>query len=51
MLDDAKSNMKAYFKDIGYEDNEGSDAMKRGFKTVKENVEEEEKEAHDNDSF
>ena len=37
--------MEAYGKGIEYEGNGGSEAMKKGYKTAKEKVEEEEKEA------
>lgn len=46
VLGDAKGSMEAYAKGIEYEGNGGSDAMKKGFKTAKEKVEEEEKEGH-----
>lgn len=45
VLGDAKGSMEAYQKGIDYEGNGGSDAMKKGFKTAKEKVEEEEKES------
>ncbi|KAL9598589.1 MAG: hypothetical protein Q9219_004420 [cf. Caloplaca sp. 3 TL-2023] len=44
VLGDAKGSMEAYQKGIEYEGNGGSEAMKKGFKTAKEKVEEEEKE-------
>lgn len=43
VLGDAKGSMEAYGKGIEYEGNGGSDAMKKGFKTAKEKVEQEEK--------
>ncbi|KAI4164029.1 MAG: hypothetical protein LQ342_002264 [Letrouitia transgressa] len=45
VLGDAKGSMDAYEKGIEYEGNGGSEAMKKGYKTAKEKVEEEEKEA------
>lgn len=45
VLGDAKGSMEAYQKGIEYEGNGGSEAMKKGYKTAKEKVEEEEKEA------
>lgn len=44
VLGDAKGSMEAYAKGIEYEGNGGSEAMKRGYKTAKEKVEQEEKE-------
>ncbi|KAL8921057.1 MAG: hypothetical protein Q9208_005948 [Pyrenodesmia sp. 3 TL-2023] len=44
VLGDARGSMEAYQKGIDYEGNGGSEAMKKGFKTAKEKVEEEEKE-------
>lgn len=46
VLGDAKGSMEAYAKGIEYEGNGGSEAMKKGYKTAKEKVEEEEKEGH-----
>lgn len=43
VLGDAKGSMEAYGKGIEYEGNGGSEAMKKGFKTAKEKVEQEEK--------
>ncbi|KAL8749553.1 MAG: hypothetical protein Q9184_006763, partial [Pyrenodesmia sp. 2 TL-2023] len=43
VLGDARGSMEAYQKGIEYEGNGGSEAMKKGFKTAKEKVEEEEK--------
>ncbi|KAI4121349.1 MAG: hypothetical protein LQ338_006412 [Usnochroma carphineum] len=45
VLGDAKGSMEAYQKGIEYEGNGGSEAMKKGYKTAKEKVEEEEKES------
>ncbi|KAL8717908.1 MAG: hypothetical protein Q9225_004901 [Loekoesia sp. 1 TL-2023] len=45
VLGDAKGSMEAYQKGIEYEGSGGSEAMKKGYKTAKEKVEEEEKEA------
>lgn len=42
VLGDAKGSMEAYEKGIEYEGNGGSEAMKKGYKTAKEKVEEEE---------
>ncbi|KAL8685652.1 MAG: hypothetical protein Q9224_005735 [Gallowayella concinna] len=42
VLGDAKGSMEAYQKGIEYEGNGGSEAMKKGYKTAKEKVEEEE---------
>ncbi|KAI4181082.1 MAG: hypothetical protein LQ346_006861 [Caloplaca aetnensis] len=50
VLGDAKGSMEAYQKGIEYEGNGGSEAMKKGFKTAKEKVEEEEKEGASGDS-
>lgn len=47
VLGDAKGSMEAYEKGIEYEGNGGSEAMKKGYKTAKERVEEEEKENGD----
>lgn len=47
VLGDAKGSMEAYQKGIEYEGNGGSEAMKKGYKTAKEKVEEEEKEGGD----
>lgn len=44
VLGDAKGSMEAYGKGIEYEGNGGSEAMKKGFKTAKEKVEELERE-------
>ena len=44
VLGDAKGSMEAYGKGIEYEGNGGSEAMKKGFKTAKEKVEEMERE-------
>lgn len=41
VLGDAKGSMEAYEKGIEYEGNGGSEAMKKGYKTAKERVEEE----------
>ncbi|KAL8645357.1 MAG: hypothetical protein Q9226_007340 [Calogaya cf. arnoldii] len=49
VLGDAKGSMEAYQKGIEYEGNGGSEAMKKGYKTAKEKVEEEEKEGGDED--
>ncbi|KAL8715221.1 MAG: hypothetical protein Q9220_001179 [cf. Caloplaca sp. 1 TL-2023] len=49
VLGDAKGSMEAYQKGIEYEGNGGSEAMKKGFKTAKEKVDEEEKEGADVD--
>ncbi len=46
VLGDAKGSMEAYAKGIEYEGNGGSEPMKKGYKTAKEKVEEEEKEGH-----
>lgn len=43
VLGDAKGSMEAYEKGIEYEGNGGSEAMKKGYKTAREKVEEEEK--------
>ncbi|KAI4251358.1 MAG: hypothetical protein LQ352_004903 [Teloschistes flavicans] len=43
VLGDAKGSMEAYQKGIEYEGNGGSEAMKKGFKTAKEKVEQQEK--------
>ncbi|KAL9577393.1 MAG: hypothetical protein Q9212_006387 [Teloschistes hypoglaucus] len=45
VLGDAKGSMEAYQKGIEYEGNGGSEAMKKGFKTAKEKVEQQEKDA------
>lgn len=45
VLGDAKGSMEAYGKGIEYEGNGGSEAMKKGFKTAKEKVEELERES------
>lgn len=50
VLGDAKGSMEAYAKGIEYEGNGGSDAMKKGYKTAKEKVEEEERENADEDA-
>lgn len=47
VLGDARGSMEAYEKGIEYEGNGGSEAMKKGYKTAKEKVEEEEKEKGD----
>lgn len=47
VLGDARGSMEAYGKGIEYEGNGGSEAMKKGYKTAKEKVEEEEKEKDD----
>lgn len=44
VLGDAKGSMEAYEKGIEYEGNGGSEAMKKGYKTAKEKVEEEKNE-------
>ena len=44
VLGDAKGSMEAYGKGIEYEGNGGSEAMKKGYKTAKEKVEELERE-------
>ncbi|KAL8696030.1 MAG: hypothetical protein Q9201_007854, partial [Fulgogasparrea decipioides] len=44
VLGDAKGSMEAYEKGIEYEGNGGSEAMRKGYKTAKEKVEQEEKE-------
>ncbi|KAK0509661.1 hypothetical protein JMJ35_008055 [Cladonia borealis] len=44
VLGDAKGSMEAYAKGIEYEGNGGSEAMKKGYKTAKEKVEELERE-------
>ncbi|KAL6717809.1 Small glutamine-rich tetratricopeptide repeat-containing protein 2 [Lecanora helva] len=44
VLGDARASMEAYGKGIEYEGSGGSEAMKKGFKTAKEKVEEEERE-------
>lgn len=44
ILGDAKGSMEAYAKGIEYEGNGGSEAMKKGYKTAKERLEQEEKE-------
>ncbi|KAI4173656.1 MAG: hypothetical protein LQ343_002831 [Gyalolechia ehrenbergii] len=44
VLGDAKGSMEAYQKGIDYEGSGGSEAMKKGYKTAKEKVEEEERE-------
>ncbi|KAL8954419.1 MAG: hypothetical protein Q9193_007255, partial [Seirophora villosa] len=49
VLGDAKGSMEAYQKGIDYEGNGGSEAMKKGFKTAKAKVEEEEKEGANGD--
>ncbi|KAL9008677.1 MAG: hypothetical protein Q9173_006222 [Seirophora scorigena] len=49
VLGDAKGSMEAYQKGIDYEGNGGSEAMKKGFKTAKAKVEEEEKEGPSGD--
>lgn len=49
VLGDAKGSMEAYQKGIEYEGNGGSEAMKKGYKTAKEKVEEEEREDADED--
>lgn len=49
VLGDARGSMEAYEKGIEYEGNGGSEAMKKGYKTAKEKVEEEEKEKGDTD--
>lgn len=41
VLGDAKGSMEAYEKGIEYEGNGGSEAMKKGYKTAREKVEEE----------
>ena len=46
-LGDAKGSMEAYQKGIEYEGNGGSEAMKKGFETAKKRVEEEAKDADD----
>lgn len=43
VLGDAKGSMEAYEKGIEYEGNGGSEVMKKGYKTAKEKVEDEEK--------
>jgi len=45
VLGDAKGSMEAYGQGIEYEGNGGSEAMKKGFKTAKEKVEELERES------
>lgn len=47
VLGDARGSMEAYEKGIEYEGNGGSEAMKKGYKTAKEKVDEEEKEKAD----
>lgn len=49
VLGDARGSMEAYQKGIEYEGNGGSEAMKKGYKTAKEKVEEEEREDADED--
>lgn len=49
VLGDAKGSMEAYAKGIEYEGNGGSEAMKKGFKTAKEKLEDEEKQKDDED--
>ena len=49
VLGDARGSMEAYQKGIEYEGNGGSEAMKKGYKTAKEKVEEEEREKDDVD--
>ena len=44
VLGDARGSMEAYGKGIEYEGNGGSEAMKKGFRTAKEKVEEGERE-------
>lgn len=44
VLGDAKGSMEAYAKGIEYEGNGGSEAMKKGYKTAKDKVEELERE-------
>ncbi|KAL8871532.1 MAG: hypothetical protein Q9174_002653 [Haloplaca sp. 1 TL-2023] len=43
VLGDAKGSMEAYGKGIEYEGNGGSEAMKKGYKTAKERLEQEER--------
>lgn len=50
VLGDAKGSMEAYAKGIEYEGNGGSDAMKKGYKTAKEKVEDEERNKDDEDA-
>ncbi|KAL9024825.1 MAG: hypothetical protein Q9196_006232, partial [Gyalolechia fulgens] len=50
VLGDAKGSMEAYQKGIDYEGNGGSEAMKKGYKTAKEKVQEEEKESAEGSS-
>lgn len=45
VLGDARGSMEAYGKGIEYEGNGGSEAMKKGFKTAREKVEELERES------
>lgn len=49
VLGDAKGSMEAYAKGIEYEGNGGSEAMKKGYKTAKEKVDEEESDKQDED--
>ena len=49
VLGDAKGSMEAYQKGIEYEGNGGSEAMKKGYKTAKEKVDQEEKEGGGDD--
>ncbi|KAL8780583.1 MAG: hypothetical protein Q9213_006403 [Squamulea squamosa] len=49
VLGDAKGSMEAYQKGIEYEGNGGSEAMKKGYKTAKDKVDEEDKEGGDED--
>lgn len=49
VLGDTRGSMEAYEKGIECEGNGGSEAMKKGYKTAKEKVEEEEKEKGDAD--
>ena len=49
VLGNAKGSMEAYAKGIEYEGNGGSEAMRKGFKTAKEKLEEEEKPKDDED--
>lgn len=49
VLGDAKGSMEAYGKGIEYEGNGGSEAMKKGYQTAKNRVEQEEKDRAQND--
>ncbi len=50
VLGDVKGSMEAYAKGIEYEGNGGSEAMKKGYKTAKERLEQLEKEKADEDT-